>query len=265
VNEPLPEPRELCGLAAELARAAAPELRQRFHAPGEAVRAKSSPTDLVGEADLAAEQTIHRLLRERRPQDDILAEEGGASPAREGAGSGLRWIVDPLDGTINYLFGIPQWSVSVACADEHGTVAGVIHDPLRDETFSAARDEPATLNGQRVSASERDDLATAMVATGFGYESAVRARQAEVVARVLPRVRDVRRMGSAALDLAWTSCGRFDAFYERGLQPWDAAAGSLICERAGLVVRRLEADGDLPGGLLAAPVAIADPLFQMVV
>jgi myo-inositol-1(or 4)-monophosphatase len=228
------------------------------------VRAKTSPTDLVGEADLAAERTIHRLLRERRPQDELLAEEGGATPAWEGSGSGLRWIVDPLDGTVNYLFGIPQWSVSVACADGRGTLAGVIHDPLRDETFAAARNESATLNGEPVSGSQRDDLGTAMVATGFGYEAAVRARQAEVVARVLPRVRDIRRLGSAALDLAWTACGRFDAFYERGLQPWDAAAGALICERAGLEVRPLAAEPGLPGGLVAAPPQLLEPLLTLV-
>jgi myo-inositol-1(or 4)-monophosphatase len=181
----------------------------------------------------------------------------------EGA-TGLRWVVDPLDGTVNFLFGIPQWAVSVACEDAEGTLVGVVHDPLRDETFAARRDGPATRDGEPVTASEREDLATAMVATGFAYEAAVRAAQAEVAARVLPRVRDLRRLGSAALDLAWTACGRFDAYYERALRPWDLAAGALICRRAGLEVRSLPAAGSLPPGLLAAPPALADPLLELV-
>ena len=257
-------PAELLALAEAVAREAGALLRQRFDGPPEALRAKSSPTDLVSEADLAAERLIRERLAAARPHDAVLGEEGGdLGPAGGGAGE-LRWVVDPLDGTINFLFGIPHWAVSIACDDAEGTLAGVVHDPLRDETFAAVRGGPPTLDGAPVEASTRDDLAMAMVATGFAYDAAVRAAQAEVAARVLPLVRDVRRMGSAALDLAWTACGRYDAYYERGLKPWDAAAGALMCTRAGLSVRPLAPTGGLPDGLLVAPVALVETLHGLV-
>jgi myo-inositol-1(or 4)-monophosphatase len=173
-------------------------------------------------------------------------------------------VVDPLDGTVNFLFGIPHWCVSVACEDLEGTLVGLIHDPLRDETFAATRDGPTTLDGHPVRASQRGELATAMVATGFGYDAEMRAAQAEVAARLLPRVRDIRRLGSAALDLAWTACGRYDAYYERGLNPWDRAAGALLCLRAGLELRELAPSGALPDGPLAAPAPRAGPLAELV-
>jgi myo-inositol-1(or 4)-monophosphatase len=252
---------ELLEVAETAARTAAAVLVERFGGPRVQVRSKSTPTDLVSEADLAAERALREVLAVRRPDDAVLGEEGG----EDGGGrSGLRWVVDPLDGTVNFLFGIPHWCVSVACEDLEGTLVGVVHDPLRGETFAAARGGPVTLDGEPVAASRRDDLATAMVATGFGYDAEVRAAQAEVVARVLPRVRDVRRMGSAALDLAWTACGRYDAYYERGLRPWDRAAGALLCERAGLELRELPAAGVLPSGLLAAPAGLAGPLAELV-
>jgi myo-inositol-1(or 4)-monophosphatase len=143
-------------------------------------------------------------------------------------------------------------------------VAGVVLDPVRDEAFTATRSGPAELAGAEITASGRDDLATSLVATGFGYDAAVRARQAEVLGRVLPRVRDIRRMGAAALDLAWTACGRFDAYYERGVQHWDIAAGTLIAERAGLVVRELApAPGD-PSGIAVASPGVIDDLCGLV-
>lgn len=195
----------------------------------------------------------------------MLGEEGGDRGPAAGDGGELRWVVDPLDGTVNFLFGIPQWAVSIACEDGAGTLAGVVHDPLRCETFAAVRDGPARRGGGApLRGSARADLATAMVATGFAYDAGVRGRQAEVAARVLPRVRDLRRMGSAALDLAWTACGRYDAYYERGLAPWDLAAGALLCARAGLIVRSLQPSPGLPGGLLAAPPGLAGPLHALV-
>jgi myo-inositol-1(or 4)-monophosphatase len=257
-------PTELRALAEEVAREAGALLRERFAGPTGPLRAKSSPTDLVSEADLAAERLIRERLSAARPADAILGEEGGdRGPAAGGAGE-LRWIVDPLDGTINFLFGIPQWAVSIACEDGDGTLAGVVHDPLRRETFAAARGAAPTLDGVPVEGSTREDLGTAMVATGFAYAADVRAAQAELAARVLPRVRDLRRMGSAALDLAWTACGRYDAYYERGLKRWDLAAGALLCRCAGLTVRPLEPAGGLPDGLLAAPPALADELHALV-
>lgn len=251
---------ELLDVAVAAARAAAAELMTRFGGRAEGVRSKSTPTDLVSEADLAAEQSIRHVLGERRPGDAILGEEGGAT----GEPGRLRWVVDPLDGTINFLFGIPAFAVSVACEDEHGSLVGVVLDPTRDELFTAVRGGGAELDGSPIAASDRAELATSLVATGFGYDAAVRARQAEVVGRLLPRVRDIRRVGAAALDLAWTACGRFDAYYERGIQPWDIAAGTLIATQAGLDLRELEPAPGAPRGIVVAPPAVIEELHALV-
>jgi myo-inositol-1(or 4)-monophosphatase len=154
--------------------------------------------------------------------------------------------------------------VSIACEDRDGALAGVIFDPMREETWAATRDGDATLNGVRVRASARGELATALVATGFGYAADVRESQARVVARLLPRIRDVRRLGSAALDLAWAAAGRYDAYYERGIKHWDVAAGALICARAGLEVHELPPAPPADSGLLVAPPAIAGELLVLV-
>jgi myo-inositol-1(or 4)-monophosphatase len=253
-------PGALREIAEAVAREAGRQLRDAFGGEGVNVTAKSSPTDLVSEADHAAERLIRERLAAARPGDGVLGEEGGVA---EGS-SGLRWVVDPLDGTINFLFGIPQWAVSIACEDSEGTLAGVIYDPMRDELWTAERDGQALLDGRPIEASRRADLATTLVATGFGYDAEVRAYQAEVIGRLLPRVRDIRRFGSAALDLAWAAAGRHDAFYERGLNAWDLAAGELLCRRAGLSVRRLEPAPPAPGGVLVAPASVIDELAAIV-
>ncbi len=255
---------ELLSVARQAARAAGAVLLERFARAPEGVETKTTATDPVSDADLAAEHAIRDVLGGLRPGDAVLGEEGGESAAR--GDGGVRWVVDPLDGTVNYLFGHPQWSVSVACEDADGTLAGVVLDPLRDEEFAATRSGPALLDGAPIARSSRtDELAVALVATGFGYDAGARARQAAVLERVLPRVRDVRRAGSAALDLAWTACGRCDAYYERGVQPWDVAAGALICARAGLELRELAPTAEDALGLLAAPPALAGQLFALVV
>ena len=241
-------------IAEEAARAAGALLLDRFGTE-RALDTKSSPTDLVSEADLLAEQAIRDVLARRAPDDAIMGEEGADTPGT----SGRRWIVDPLDGTINFLYGIPQWAVSVACEG----IAGVVFDPSHDEIFVAA-DGMAALNGEPLQASRCDDLSHALVATGFGYEARVRSAQAEIVSRVLPEVRDIRRAGSAALDLAWAAAGRVDAFYEFGVKPWDIAAGTLLCTAAGLEVRELQPRGALPAGVLAAPPALVEPLLALV-
>jgi len=246
---------ELLDVAVEAARTAGAILLERY-AHAHEVTTKSSPTDLVSEADVEAERAIRDVLARRRPGDALVGEEG----SDVAGSSGLRWVVDPLDGTVNYLFAIPQWCVSVACEGE----VGVILDPVRDELFTVRDGEEAQLGGEPLRPSTRADVATAMVATGFGYERDVRAAQAEVVARLLPEVRDIRRMGSAALDLAWTAAGRFDAYYEYGLNAWDWAAGSMLCAAVGLEVRHL---APLPGtgaGLLVAPPALIDRLAALV-
>lgn len=275
--------RSLHDLAVEAARMAGGLLLERAHHGAEReVASKSTPTDLVSEADVTSQRAIRELLRERRPDDGFVGEEEGES---EQGTSGLRWIVDPLDGTVNFLFGIPQWSVSVAVADETGTLAGAVFDPNRGELFSATRGGTAVLDGSHgVSelrhgaggdeAQERrtgedagpggEALAGAMLATGFSYDAGVRDAQAKVLERLLPRVRDIRRFGSAALDLAWTAAGRYDAYYERTVKQWDIAAGALVCERAGLQVRELPEREGLPWGILVAPAALAGPLLALV-
>jgi myo-inositol-1(or 4)-monophosphatase len=252
---------ELLGLAVDLAREAGLLLIKRFTGGRErALTSKSTPTDLVSEADLASERLIRETISRVRPADGFLGEEGGGD---EGT-SGITWIVDPLDGTVNFLFSIPQWCVSVAAADDRGSLVGAIFDPCRDELFTAIRDRPPLLNGAPIVASERADLASAMVATGLAYDADVRAAQAEVLARLVPRVRDIRRFGSAALDLAWTAAGRYDAYFERTVKPWDIAAGTLVCEQAGLTVQELPERERLPFGVLAAVPALAGPLFELV-
>jgi myo-inositol-1(or 4)-monophosphatase len=248
----------LLALASTVAREAGMLLQEHFRAGGLVSDAKSTPTDPVTEADRAAERLIRDRLLAARPEDAILGEEGGDVAGT----SRVRWIVDPLDGTVNFLFGIPQWGVSIAAEVDGETVAGVVYDPMRDELWTAAAD--ARCNGELVTPSGRVDLATALVATGFGYDAGVRRVQAAVLARLLPEVRDVRRFGSAALDLAWTAAGRWDAYFERGVQPWDIAAGALLCRRAGLEVRALAPAPPAASGVLVAQPALADALAPLV-
>lgn len=243
---------ELLEVAEEAARAAASVLLDHRGKVAGSVRAKSSPTDPVTEADLAAEEAIRRVIAERRPDDTVVGEEG---EERTGS-SGLRWVVDPLDGTVNYIYGIPFWCVSVAC---EGRV-GVVFDPVAGECFTAAVDGQAELNGAEAAPTMADELDRCLLATGFGYDAEVRRGQAETVAGMLPLVRDMRRGGSAALDMAWLAAGRFDAYYERGVNEWDIAAGRIICEAAGLEVRDLASDGDRPAGVMACAPALAGQL-----
>jgi myo-inositol-1(or 4)-monophosphatase len=250
---------ELLAVARAAANAAATELDARFGGVANQIQTKSTHTDLVSEADLEAERAIRRVLSERRAQDSILGEEGGQTGDGE-----LRWVIDPLDGTVNFLFGVPQFAVSVACEDGDGALAGVVLDPVRGEAFTATRSGLAFLNDVPIQASASEDLSTALIATGFGYDAAVRSRQAAVLTRVLPRVRDIRRAGAAALDLAWCACGRYDGYYERGVKPWDHAAGGLIASRAGLTLKVLPATAEDSEGLMAAPPAVADKLLALV-
>jgi myo-inositol-1(or 4)-monophosphatase len=246
---------DLAAAALEAARsaadlAAAAWSRRRTH-----VETKSSATDMVSEVDRGAEALISSILAARRPDDGLLAEEGATRSSR----TGVRWVVDPLDGTTNYLFGVPAWAVSVA-AEVHGRPAvGVVVDPSRSETWAAVAGRGARCNGEPVHvAAGRSSLATALVATGFGYDAALRAWEAEVLQGLLPAVRDVRRFGSAALDLCWVAGGRVDAYYEFGLNPWDLAAGTVICREAGGTVELLA--GRM---VLASEPALFGPLSEL--
>jgi myo-inositol-1(or 4)-monophosphatase len=232
----------------------------RFRTDVEGIGSKSSSTDMVSDADREAEASIRERLRAARPDDAILGEERGDEPGS----SGLRWIVDPLDGTTNFLFGIPQWCVSVACEDERGGIVGVVHDPVRGETFTATRRGGAFRNGVPIHVSVKTDLGDSLIATGFSYLPVERAAAAEILIRVLPRVRDVRRAGAAALDLAWTAAGLFDGYYEAPTHRWDWAAGAVLVREAGGTVSEMPAIGPSGPGLIAAGPALHDALRSLV-
>jgi myo-inositol-1(or 4)-monophosphatase len=227
-----------------------------YRRPIAGLDSKSSATDMVSDADRAAEEAISALLRAERPDDGLLGEEGLSAPGS----SGRRWVVDPLDGTTNYLYRVRAWCVSVGLEDESGGLVGVVYDPLADELFSASRGAGAFLNGLPIRVRGDAPLSRALVATGFGYEPDVRAGQADVVRRVLPAVRDIRRAGAAALDLCHVAAGRLDGYYERGVQPWDIAAGALIVAEAGGAVRPLA--GGRPG-VAAGRVGLVEELVEL--
>ncbi len=225
-------------------------MRERLSAPARGVGTKSSATDPVTDADRAAEAAIVSRLRAARPDDEIVSEEGaGAGPGR----TGLRWYVDPLDGTVNYLYGLPQFSVVIACVDGTGALAGVVFDPSRDELFQAGRGGGAWLGDRRLRVREPASLAVSLVATGFSYLAEERAMQGRILAHLLPRVRDVRRLGSAALDLAWVAAGRLDAYFESVSNPWDWVAGALVVTEAGGAVSELAGTGGAPRLVASAP------------
>ncbi|GAA1555774.1 hypothetical protein GCM10009731_07680 [Streptomyces globosus] len=238
---------ELLDVALEAARRAGALLRDGRPADLGVAAVKSSPIDVVTEMDIAAEKLVAEVLERRRPQDGLLGEEGADRPGT----SGVRWIVDPLDGTVNYLYGLPSWSVSIAAEYRGETLVGVVEVPMRAETFRAVRGGGALLGGQRLACRAAAPLDQALVATGFAYLQERKEQQAEVVRRILPRVRDVRRGGSAAIDLCDVAAGRLDAYYERGLNPWDLAAGELIAREAGALT------GGRPGRPASGELALA--------
>jgi myo-inositol-1(or 4)-monophosphatase len=250
------DPHVLLDLAVRASQAAGALLVERFRRSVSGVDYKSSQTDPVSDADRDAEALIVALLHAERPGDGVLGEEGAGAESA----SGLVWIVDPLDGTVNFLYGIPQWAVSIACRDAGDTLVAVVHDPLHGETFSAARGHGCSLNGAPLQIDTAPPLERALVGTGFSYIAAERRLQTALFSRVLPRARDVRRAGSAALDLAWVAAGRLDIFYEHGLAEWDHAAGDLLVREAGGVVHALPAAGGLRAGVLAGPEALAAEL-----
>ncbi|GEM_PF-48256 len=238
----------------------------------EVVGTKSSPTDVVTEMDRRAEALIAGRIRAARPGDAILGEEGGQiQPQRPGAG--VRWVVDPLDGTVNYLYGLRDWAVSIAAEADGAVVAGVVEVPRFGETFTAVagrgawlhRAGDATHPGGAVPlrCTSVGTLGQALVATGFGYCAARRRVQGEVIAAVLPQVRDIRRGGSAAVDLCSLAAGRVDAFFERGLNYWDYAAGGLIAREAGATVGGLAGKPEGTSMVLAAGPALYPQLDRL--
>ncbi|MCI9888977.1 inositol monophosphatase [Micrococcales bacterium 31B] len=226
---------EIYDLALTVARRAGVLILDRRAGTITVANTKSTATDVVTAVDRESEDLIRSLLMEARPDDAILGEEGDDHAGT----SGVTWVVDPIDGTVNFLYGVPAFAVSIAAKMGDQTIVGAVFDPTRDEMFAAAAGRGATLNGAPIRVSECSSLAQALVGTGFGYDSGRRAVQASILAGVLPRVRDVRRGGCASLDLCYVACGRLDAEYERGLNPWDFEAGLLIAQEAGASVTGL--------------------------
>jgi myo-inositol-1(or 4)-monophosphatase len=264
------DPRVLADLAERVGRQAASLLLDGLDRERTSVTTKSSGTDMVTEIDRASEQLIVDALLTARPDDGILGEEGAARPGT----SGIRWVIDPLDGTTNYLYRHPGFSVSIAAERIDPSVvddgvqrgellAGVVIDPLLDDVFRAATGHGSTRNGRTIRCSPEEDLGQALLATGFSYDRERRARQAGVVAGLIGQVSDIRRVGSAALDLCSVACGRVDAYAELGLAPWDMAAGTLIAREGGALVQNLH--GGAPSGLsvVAAPPALMAPLIDL--
>lgn len=208
---------------------------------GSVARTKSSPTDAVTYTDLASEQLIRAELLARCPGSTIVGEEYDV----EVGANEIGWIVDPIDGTVNFLYDLPVVSVSIAATMNQRIVAGAVADVHRGEVFSAALGLGARRDGRAIATSGELALSQSLIGTGFSYDAQLRASQAAVVARLLPKCRDIRCMGSAALNLCWIGCGRTDGYYERRLQPYDHAAGGLIAAEAGAVVQLPDATSDL--------------------
>ncbi len=241
----------LLELALRGARAAGAELMSRYGRV-EGLDTKTTATDPVSDADRAAEALLVGMIARERPGDGLVGEEG----TERASDTGLTWVIDPLDGTVNYLYQLGNFSVSIAAEDADGAVVGVVHNPASGSTFAAVRGAGAVGDGRRLRVNDPVPLARALLATGFGYAAEKRALQGALVARLLPRIRDIRRMGSAALDLCAVAAGGLDAYFEEGVQRWDVAAGSLIAREAGAVVTETQLPTGGPTGCLAAGPAL---------
>ena len=254
------DPADLLALAVDLARRAG-SLALSMHAGLGRSDTKSTPTDVVTAADRASEALLVEGIRTARPGDGVLGEEGASD---EGT-TGVRWVIDPIDGTVNYLYGLPQWAVSIGVEVDGATEVGVVYDPSKDELFTAVRRGGAALDGRPLRCNEVSELSQTLVATGFGYDARRRAAQAALLPTVLPAVRDIRRVGAGALDLCAVAAGRVDAYYEQGLSPWDMSAGLLVATEAGARVgglRGREPSGDM---VVASSPGVFDALHDLLV
>ena len=255
------DPQDLLKLAVEVAEEAARLIVERRRGTITVADTKSTVTDVVTAVDRESEELIRARILQARPDDSFLGEEGDDVNGT----SGVRWVVDPIDGTVNYLYDIPAYAVSIAVEYDGETVAGVVVDAPKGEVFTATKGGGAFLDGKPIQVSGCTELSTALVGTGFGYDADRRQVQAEVVQQLITKVRDIRRIGVGALDLCYVACGRLDGYYERGLAPWDLAAGALVVTEAGAVL------GGVDGGpaghelTLAAGPGIADALRALLV
>jgi len=254
------DPDQLLELASRLAREAGTRALTGRRSSVVERTTKSSTTDLVTQHDRAAEALIVEHLVAERPADAIVGEEGAA---HEGT-SGYAWFLDPIDGTTNFVYDLPSWSTSVAVAYRGATIAGAVYVPVADELFAARLNGGATLDGTPIECSGETALSLALVATGFSYQPATRTAQATAIARLIAEIRDIRRSGSAAVDLCWTAAGRVDAYFEEHLNSWDAAAGELIAREAGCITSDFNGGPAEPSNIVAATPAIHAVLIDLI-
>lgn len=247
------DPDALLDLALRAATAAGDELLRRY-GNVKGLDSKSSATDPVSDADRASEALLVEMLVAERPEDGILGEEGADRPSQ----SGLRWVIDPLDGTVNYIYGIDEWAVSVAVEDAEGPIVGVVRNPVSGRTYTGVRGGGAFVDGRPIRVNDPVPAARALVATGFSYQAERRVKQSAFMARLLPQIRDLRRIGSAALDVCMVADGQVDAFLEEGVNWWDVAAGTVIAREAGVVDSKVSPSGAAPGYLFAGPALHAE-------
>ena len=254
----MPAPAELADIAVQLAEGAA-RVVASGHAVVKQVSTKSSASDLVTETDRATEAWLVEQLHRRRPHDATLGEEGG----RRAGTTGVRWLVDPIDGTVNFVLGLPQYAVSVAAEVDGTVIAGAVANPVTGECFHAHAGGGAWCGDVQLQGPRRVPLDRAVLGTGFAYRAQVRARQAAVIAAVLARVGDIRRLGAASLDLCYVAAGRLDGYFEAALNPWDWAAGALIAAEAGCVVSGPGGGGPSPQLTVAAGPDLAEELWAL--
>ncbi|MDX2708992.1 inositol monophosphatase [Streptomyces sp. NBC_00510] len=247
---------ELLAVALEAARRAGELLRDGRPADLGVAATKSSPIDVVTEMDIAAEKLIASFIIERRPDDGLLGEEGASTPGT----SGVRWVIDPLDGTVNYLYGLPSWAVSIAAERDGETLVGVVEAPMRGESYRAVLGRGAWVGDRPAAVRPAPPMDQALIGTGFGYLQERREGQARVLRELVPQVRDIRRGGSAAIDLCDVGCGRLNGYYERGLNPWDYTAGALFAREAGALTGGRPGVPESTELTVAAPPGLFEPL-----
>jgi myo-inositol-1(or 4)-monophosphatase len=249
---------DLLKLATEVATEAARLIVERRRGTITVADTKSTSTDIVTAVDRESEELIRARVLDARPDDSFLGEEGDDVLGS----SGVRWVVDPIDGTVNYLYDIPTYAVSIAVEVDGQTVAGVVVDAPKGEVFTATLGGGAYLDGRPIRVSDCSDLGKALVGTGFGYDATRRQVQAEVIEQLITKVRDIRRIGVGAIDLCYVACGRLDAVFERGLNPWDYGAGALIAAEAGATVGGIDGAPVSPEMSIAATPAVFKPLHD---
>lgn len=251
---------DLLAVAEELARTAGDMALRGRKSGVVTATTKSSPTDMVTQYDKASEELITTGLASRRPNDGIIGEEG----ANTSSSTGITWHIDPIDGTSNFYFDIPMWAVSIGAVDENGPLVGVVYAPALGEMFTASRGGGAFLNGQPIHVRNNVELADALVGTGFSYRISERTRHAQRVATMVTHIRDIRRLGAAAIDLCFVACGRYDAYFEEHLHSWDLVAGQVIATEAGAVITDYAGNGVTPAQVLCAQPGVHQQLIQLI-